>query len=55
MLYSSMEVLNNEKNMVLQNVPSPRYKIITEQNTFQCSIESVSCYMWEVWQASEAE
>lgn len=55
MLYNSMEALNNEKRVFLQSVPDPRYKVITEQNTFQCSTETVSCYMWEVWQTSEAE
>lgn len=55
MLYSSMEALNNEKRALLHAVPGPRYKAITEQNAFQCSVEIVSCYMWEAWQASEAE
>lgn len=44
MLYSSMEALNDEKRI---SVPDPRYKVITEQNKFQCSIETVSCYTEE--------
>lgn len=55
MLYSSMEALKNEKRVLLHGVPGPRYKAITEQNTFQCSVETVGCYMWEAWQGSEAE